>query len=75
MSLVQGAVMKSCPTCDLVYSHELLQFCRFDGARLVETYWGEATTQLLPLPQMPHIKAVTPVNSRTGELKNHKQIR
>lgn len=67
--------MKSCPTCDLVYSYELLQFCRFDGTRLVETYWGEATTQLLPLPQMPIRNTGAPIDRRTGELKNHKQFR
>lgn len=67
--------MKSCPTCDLVYSHELLQFCRFDGARLVEIYWGEATTQLLPLPQMSIQNSGAPVDSRTGELNTPNQFR
>ena len=37
--------MKACPRCDLVYNYELLQFCRFDGTRLVKTYSGEETTQ------------------------------
>ena len=67
--------MKSCPTCDLVYSHELLQFCRFDGDRLVEIYWGEATTQLLPLPQMSIQNSGAHVRPRTGELKNSNQLR
>ena len=67
--------MKSCPTCDLVYSYERLQFCRFDGARLVDTYWGEATTALLPPPQKPNQNTGAHIDPRTGELKSHKQIR
>ena len=66
--------MKSCPTCELVYSYELLQFCRFDGTRLVETYSGEATTQLLPLPQISIPNAGAPVDPRTGELKTPNQL-
>lgn len=67
--------MKTCPTCDLVYSHELLQFCRFDGTRLVDANEGEATTQLLPLAQTPSQNTGAPVDHRTGELKNHSQFR
>ena len=66
--------MKSCPMCDLVYSHELLQFCRFDGTRLLDPYWGEATTQLLPLPQMSIQNSGSHVARRTGELKTPNQF-
>lgn len=66
--------MKACPTCDLVYSYELLRFCRFDGTRLVNTYSDEDTTQQLLLPppvgnQIP----TAPVDHRTGELQNRAQ--
>ena len=64
--------MKACPTCDLVYHYELLQFCRFDGTRLVELYCGEDTTQLLP-PPMPHQPTRARIDSRTGELQNRVQ--
>jgi hypothetical protein len=66
--------MKACPTCDLVYNYESLQFCRFDGTRLVNTYGGEETTKMLPSPQMPKPKARAHVD-RTGELKSHNQFR
>ena len=63
--------MKACPTCDLVYIYELLQFCRFDGTRLVNTYSGEDTTQqLLFPPQMPNQIPTGPIDHRTGELQN-----
>jgi len=63
--------MKACPTCDLVYKYELLQFCRFDGARLVNTYSGEDTTkQLLFPPQPGNQNPTAPVDHRTGELQN-----
>jgi len=67
--------MKSCPICDLVYSHDLLQFCRFDGTRLVDTYWGEATTQLLSLPQRSVQNTGADVDPRTGEVKIPNQFR
>ena len=67
--------MKTCPICDLVYSHELLQFCRFDGTRLVDTYMGEATTHLLPLPQISIQNSGSHVDRRTGELKTPNQFR
>ena len=67
--------MKSCPVCELVYSHELLQFCRFDGTRLVDTNWGEATTQLLPLPQMSIRNTGPHVERRTGDLKTPNPFR
>jgi len=60
--------MKACPTCDLIYSYESLQFCRFDGARLVQTYSGEDTTQQLELPlEMLNQDTGTHVDNRTGE--------
>ena len=62
--------MKACPTCDLVYSYELLQFCRFDGTRLVDSYSGEDTTQQLSLPHMPNQNPTAPVDDRTDELQN-----
>lgn len=62
--------MKACPTCDLVYNYELLQFCRFDGTRLVNTFSGEDTTQQLTLPHMPKQIPKTPLDNRTGELQN-----
>ena len=62
--------MKACPTCDLVYNYESLQFCRFDGTRLVNTYSGEDTTQSLHLPQMPNQNKAAHVDHRTGELQN-----
>ena len=62
--------MKACPTCDLVYNFELLQFCRFDGTRLVETYLGEETTQQLSLPHMPNQNLTAPADHRTDELQN-----
>ena len=65
--------MKRCPTCDLVYNHELLQFCRFDGARLDDAYRREATTQLLPLPEMSNHNSGAHVEHRTGELHNRAQ--
>ena len=61
--------------CELVYSHELLQFCRFDGTRLVDINWGEATTQLLPLPQMSIRNTGSHVERRTGDLKISNQFR
>ena len=63
--------MKACPRCDLVYNNELLQFCRFDGTRLVNTYSGEDTTQqLLFPPQLVNQNPTAPVDHRTGELQN-----
>ena len=67
--------MKACPTCDLVYNYELLQFCRFDGTRLVNTYSSEDTTQQLLLPHIPNQNPTAPVDHRTGELKTHNQFR
>ena len=68
--------MKACPTCDLVYNYELLQFCRFDGSRLVNTYSGEDTTQQLLLPtEIGNLNLTAPVDHRTGELKTHNQFR
>jgi len=66
--------MKACPTCDLVYNYELLQFCRFDGARLVNTYDSEETTKMLPSPQLSQPNAGAHID-RTGELKSHNHIR
>lgn len=65
--------MKACPTCDLVYNYELLQFCRFDGTRLVNAYAGEETTKQLSLPHMPNQATGTHINQRTGELQNRAQ--
>ena len=65
--------MKACPTCDLVYNYELLQFCRFDGTRLVDTYSGEETTKQLLLPHMPHPPNGSLIDRRTGEL--HSRVR
>ena len=62
--------MKACPTCDLVYDYERLQFCRFDGTRLVNTYSGEDTTKQLSFPEMPNQNPIPPVDHRTGELQN-----
>jgi hypothetical protein len=63
--------MKACPTCDLVYNYELLQFCRFDGSRLVNTYSGEDTTQQLLFPtQIANKSPTVPVDNRTGELQS-----
>ena len=63
--------MKTCPTCDLVYNYELLQFCRFDGTRLVNTNSGEDTTQQLLLPiEIGNQNPALPVDHRTGELQN-----
>jgi hypothetical protein len=66
--------MKSCPTCDLVYNYELLQFCRFDGARLVDTYSGEDTTQQLLLPRELNRNRGAHIDNRTGELNTHNQL-
>jgi hypothetical protein len=62
--------MKACPTCDLVYNYELLQFCRFDGTRLVNEYSGEETTRQLLLPHMPNPATGAHIDHRTGELQN-----
>ncbi len=63
--------MKACPTCDLVYNYELLQFCRFDGTRLVNTYSDEDTTQQLLFPRhMWNQNPAASVDHRTGELQN-----
>ena len=67
--------MKACPRCDLVYSNELLQFCRFDGTRLVNMYSGEDTTQQLSPPRLANQNTGVHVDSRTGELKAHNQFR
>ena len=68
--------MKACPTCDLVYNYELLQFCRFDGTRLVNMYSGEDTTQqLLFPPQILNQNPTGPFDHRTGELKPHTRFR
>jgi len=48
----------------------LLQFCRFDGTRLVNTYSGEDTTKQLSFPEMPNQNPTPPVDHRTGELQN-----
>jgi len=70
------AAMKACPTCDLVYSYELLQFCRFDGTPLVNTYSGEDTTQqLLPPLQILSQNTGALVDHRTGDLRNAEQAR
>jgi hypothetical protein len=61
--------MKACPTCDLVYNYELLQYCRFDGTRLVDTYSGEETTKQLSLPDMSNQNLIAPVDHRTDELR------
>ena len=65
--------MKACPKCDVVYNHESLQFCRFDGTRLVNLYSGEETTQLLSTPPILNQNTGALANSRTGELKTHNQ--
>ena len=66
--------MKACPRCDLVYNHDSLQFCRFDGTRLVDMYSGEDTTQQLALPpQMANQNTGALVDPRTGELQNRAQ--
>lgn len=66
--------MKVCPRCELVYNYESLQFCRFDGTRLVNTYSDEDTTQQLLLPpELSNTGAL--VDSRTGELKTHNHVR
>ena len=62
--------MKACPRCDLVYNYESLQFCRFDGTRLVNRYAGEETTQLLSPPPIANQHTGALVDSRTGELQN-----
>lgn len=68
--------MKACPLCDLVYNNELLQFCRFDGTRLVDMYSGEDTTrQLLAPPQLANENTGALIDPRTGELKTHNQFR
>jgi len=59
----------------LVYSNELLQFCRFDGTRLVNPYSGEETTQLLPPPPMLNQNTGAHVDHHTGELKTYNQFR
>ena len=46
--------MKSCPVCEKIYGSELLRYCRFDGARLVDVSWHEAPTILLDSPEVPH---------------------
>jgi len=62
--------MKACPRCDLVYNYELLQFCRFDGTRLVKTYSGEETTQQLSLPGIPNQATGIHIDHGTGELQS-----
>ena len=62
--------MKACPRCDLVYNYELLQFCRFDGTRLVNMYSGEETTQLLTPQAISNQNTGALVDPRTGELQN-----
>ena len=63
--------MKACPTCDLVYNYESLQFCRFDGTRLVNTYSDEDTTQQLLFPsEIANQNPTAPGDHRTGELQN-----
>jgi hypothetical protein len=62
--------MKACPTCDLVYNYDLLQFCRFDGTRLVNVYSSEETTKLLPPTQRINKTSRAHVDHRTGELQN-----
>jgi len=66
--------MKACPRCDLIYKYESLKFCRFDGTRLVKMYSGEETTQLLSSP-VSNQNTGALVDSRTGELKAHNQLR
>ncbi len=68
--------MKACPTCDLIYSYELLRYCRFDGTRLVNTYSGEETTQQLELPlEMLNQNTGAHVDHRSGEHKAYNQLR
>ena len=66
--------MKVCPRCELVYNYESLQFCRFDGTRLVNPYSDEDTTQQLLLPR-EYSNTGALVDSRTGELKTHNHVR
>ena len=67
---VYEVAMKACPRCDVIYNHELLLFCRFDGTRLVNMYSGEETTQLLsPLPISNPNKAAH-VEHHTSDLQN-----
>jgi hypothetical protein len=61
--------MKACPRCDLVYKYEALNFCRFDGTRLVNAYSSEETTQLLT-PPISNQNTGALVEPRTGELQN-----
>ena len=68
--------MKACPRCEVVYNYESLQFCRFDGTRLVDVYSGEDTTQQLLLPpEITNQNTGALVDPRTGELKTHNQFR
>lgn len=53
--------MKRCPTCDQSYRLESLQFCRFDGTRLLDAAWHEAPTLSLPHDQIS--------NPETGPLR------
>jgi len=66
--------MKACPRCDVIYSYESLQFCRFDGTRLVDAYSAEDTTQqLLATPEMLNQNTGAHADNRTGELNTHNQ--
>ena len=62
--------MKACPRCDVVYKNELLQFCRFDGTRLVSLYSGEETTQLLSPPKISNPNKAAHVEHHTSDLEN-----
>jgi hypothetical protein len=53
----------------LVYKYEALNFCRFDGTRLVNAYSSEETTQLLT-PPISNQNTGALVEPRTGELQN-----
>ena len=59
--------MKRCPVCGKIYGYELLRFCRFDGARLVDAAWCEAPTILLKPHEIPQKTGGLRVDSATGE--------
>ena len=64
--------MKRCFVCGKIYGYELLRFCRFDGARLVDVSNCEAPTILLSPHEVPHKTGGLRVESVTGELKIHR---
>jgi hypothetical protein len=58
--------MKQCPTCELVYADERLNYCKWDGDLLVAIFAPEGTRALAPLYTPPLVRNIHSASGRRG---------